>query len=716
VFALFVIGFAILAILSETFSYMLHIFELFIISGLSFLVYYFIIGKRKVLIWSILVTLLAITGTSYYLYRKELLESTGIQIANFLKPYYYSMKIDGFYIGRFHQQLLILGVGIFLYRVIVVFYHSKKFVVIPPVFGALLIIGAYSAGSFSSIRDRQAFFLFVVATFIYYFEIYYVRMKDSDGYLRRYSFYRLSIVMASLVILLSVVVNHTYRDPFEKSVAKVSISGTNGEDTPNEFDLDPLEMIYNVTDEYKITTFFEHEGIELFKVKTEKLKYYKSQTFNQYVDGVWTNTKNKPIHQDGWPIEPILSSDQVFNEALFFNEEVEVIYQNIYTDSIVTGPYTKDVTLSNLTIPIRVYEDGMFKADEMVGQDYQYTLSIALPKYRTTALTQYLSGLENDDTDLTSYLLLPDGFDKLKDLTNEITKDLTSDMNKAIAIERYLKSAYTYNENPEFQLEGDIINEFLFERKEGFCQQFASSMTLMLRSQGIPSRFVIGFVMGSSQFEIDGIPEEVLYSGRRDVDPYKHVYDSNAHAWVEIYVPNFGWIQFEPTPGQDAVQFSDPVQLNDDIQIQKPSAMDAIIHNDYFGIAIVFIVFTGLVLLLIAFIKRGKRLRRNVKRRLMVDYKLLGIYLKAIQLEKEKYETLREYSLRLNKGLINSKTKFEDYINTLEKAFYNNEDPSIEEVEALENFLADIKQLVKSQMLPIRFYRLRFIEMMLLHK
>ena len=715
-FAIFVIGFAILAILSGTFSYVLNIFELFVISGLSFLVYYFILGKRNVLIWSILATILAITVTSYYLYKKELLESTGIQIANFVKPYYYSMRIQGFYIGRFHQQLLILVIGIFLYRVIVAFYRSKKFVAIPPVVGALLILGAYIAGAFSSIRDRQAFFLFVIATFIYYFEIYYVRLKDSEGDCRRYSFYRLSIVMATLVILLSLVVNNTHPNPFEKSVAKVSTTGTNGESSPNEFDLDQLEMIYSVADAYKIASSFEHQGIELFRVKTEKLKYFKSQTFNQYVDGVWTNTKNEPIHQDEWPTEPILSSDQVFNEALFFNEEVEVIYQNIYTDSIVTGPYTKEVVLSDLTIPIHVYEDGMFKADEMVGQDYQYTLSILIPKYRTTALTQYLSGLEKDDTDLTSYLLLPDGFDKLKDLSDEITKDLSSDMNKAIAIERYLKSAYTYNENPDFQHEGDMINAFLFEEKEGFCQQFATSMTLMLRSQGIPSRFVTGFVIGSGQFEIDDIPEEVLYNGRRVIDSYKHVYDSNAHAWVEIYVPNFGWIQFEPTPGQDAVQFSDPIQLNDNIQIQEPSTMDTIIHNDYFGIAIVFIVFAGLVLLFSAFIKRGKRLRRNVKRRLMVDYKLLWIYLKAIQLEKEKYETLREYALRLNKGLINSKTKFEAYINTLEKAFYNDEDPSIEEVEALEDYLADIKHIVKRQMLPIHFYRLRFIEMILLHK
>jgi hypothetical protein len=262
-----------------------------------------------------------------------------------------------------------------------------------------------------------------------------------------------------------------------------------------------------------------------------------------------------------------------------------------------------------------------------------------------------------------------------------------------------------------------MINEFLFEKEEGFCQQFASSMTLMLRSQGIPSRFVSGFVIGSSEFELDDIPEEILSQGRRSSNPYKSVYDSNAHTWSEIYMPNFGWIQFEPTPGQDAVQFSDPIQLNyDESLIEKPSTMSAIINHDYFGVGVVSIVFGGLILLLISFIRRGKKLKRNIKRRLMTDYKLLLLYLKAINLEKERYETLREYSLRLNKGLVNSKTKFDLYVNTLEKAFYNNENPSVDEVEALEDYLADVKNLVKRQIVPMLFHRLRFIELILLHK
>jgi len=716
-FAIFVIGFAILAILSGTLSYLLNIFELFIISGFSFLVYYFVLGKRKVLIWSMVIFVLALGGISYYLFKKELLLAAGTQIANFVKPYYYSVKVEDYYINKVHQQILIFGIGTLLYRVIVAFYKSRKLVVIPPVFGALVIIGAYIAGSFSSIRDRQAFFLFIIATFIYYFEIYYIRMKDSEGYRRRYSFYSLSIIMATLVILLSVVVNNTYRDPFEKRVTQVASKGTNDELTADEVDADKLEVIYNVSDEYEVASFFEHQGIKLFNVKTEKLKYYKSQTFNQYVDGVWTNTKNNPINQDGWPIEPILRSTQVLNDELFFNEEVEVVYQNIYTDSILTGPYTKDITVADLSIPISVFEDGMFEADEMVGQNYTYTLSIAIPKYRTTALFNYLNGLDNDDTDLTDYLQLPEGFDRLKELTAEITKGLSTDVEKAIAIERYLKSEYTYNENPGFQLDGDMINEFLFEKEEGFCQQFASSMTLMLRSQGIPSRFVSGFVIGSSEFELDDIPEEILSQGRRSSNPYKSVYDSNAHTWSEIYMPNFGWIQFEPTPGQDAVQFSDPIQLNyDESLIEKPSTMSAIINHDYFGVGVVSIVFGGLILLLISFIRRGKKLKRNIKRRLMTDYKLLLLYLKAINLEKERYETLREYSLRLNKGLVNSKTKFDLYVNTLEKAFYNNENPSVDEVEALEDYLADVKNLVKRQIVPMLFHRLRFIELILLHK
>ena len=79
----------------------------------------------------------------------------------------------------------------------------------------------------------------------------------------------------------------------------------------------------------------------------------------------------------------------------------------------------------------------------------------------------------------------------------------------------------------------DPLANFLFERKQGHCEYFASSMAVMLRTLGIPSRVVNGFRTGEFN----------------DVTSQYVVRASNAHSWVEAYFPNYGWVAFDPTPG-----------------------------------------------------------------------------------------------------------------------------------------------------------------------
>jgi hypothetical protein len=78
----------------------------------------------------------------------------------------------------------------------------------------------------------------------------------------------------------------------------------------------------------------------------------------------------------------------------------------------------------------------------------------------------------------------------------------------------------------------DPVANFLFERKRGHCEYFASSMAIMLRALGIPSRVVNGFRTG----EFNDLTSQYL------------VRASNAHSWVEAYFPSYGWISFDPTP------------------------------------------------------------------------------------------------------------------------------------------------------------------------
>ena len=79
----------------------------------------------------------------------------------------------------------------------------------------------------------------------------------------------------------------------------------------------------------------------------------------------------------------------------------------------------------------------------------------------------------------------------------------------------------------------DPLANFLFERKQGHCEYFASSMAVMLRTLKIPARVVNGF----RSDEFNDLTGSYIIRAR------------NAHSWVEAYFPRYGWITFDPTPG-----------------------------------------------------------------------------------------------------------------------------------------------------------------------
>jgi hypothetical protein len=102
-------------------------------------------------------------------------------------------------------------------------------------------------------------------------------------------------------------------------------------------------------------------------------------------------------------------------------------------------------------------------------------------------------------------------------------------------IEAHLRRGYAYDERPPYPATGTLpIVDFVGTGRRGFCQHFAGSMTLMLRSLGIPSRVAVGYTGGS--FDPDAGEWVIL--------------DRDAHSWVEVYFEGYGWIPFDPTPGR----------------------------------------------------------------------------------------------------------------------------------------------------------------------
>ncbi|HEY6373782.1 MAG TPA: transglutaminase domain-containing protein, partial [Candidatus Sulfotelmatobacter sp.] len=132
----------------------------------------------------------------------------------------------------------------------------------------------------------------------------------------------------------------------------------------------------------------------------------------------------------------------------------------------------------------------------------------------------------------TPYLALREVDLRVPQLAAQITKSAGNDFDKAAAIENHLRTRFGYTlQLPQTAVQDPIAN-FLFERKQGHCEYFASAMAVMLRTLGIPSRVVTGF--RSDEFN--------------DLTGNYVVRAKDAHAWVEAYFPGYGWQTFDPTP------------------------------------------------------------------------------------------------------------------------------------------------------------------------
>ena len=135
-----------------------------------------------------------------------------------------------------------------------------------------------------------------------------------------------------------------------------------------------------------------------------------------------------------------------------------------------------------------------------------------------------------------SYLALPDSVtSRTIDLSYQVASGAGSAYDQAKAIEGFLRNHITYDLDvgvPES--DWDIVDYVLFEYQRGYCEHYASAMTVMLRALGIPARTVVGYFPGELDLEAGGY----LYR------------QQNAHAWTEAFFPGYGWIQFEPTSAQ----------------------------------------------------------------------------------------------------------------------------------------------------------------------
>lgn len=132
------------------------------------------------------------------------------------------------------------------------------------------------------------------------------------------------------------------------------------------------------------------------------------------------------------------------------------------------------------------------------------------------------------------YLQLPQHLDpRIRKLAANVTSHLHDEYDRTSAIAAYLRTHYRYTLDLKGPVPADPLANFLFVQRAGHCEYFASAMTIMLRTVGIPARYVTGFAPG----EYNDVAGDYI------------IRESDAHAWVEVYFPGYGWLTFDPTPG-----------------------------------------------------------------------------------------------------------------------------------------------------------------------
>lgn len=159
-----------------------------------------------------------------------------------------------------------------------------------------------------------------------------------------------------------------------------------------------------------------------------------------------------------------------------------------------------------------------------------YTARSAAAPPHPDSLRAAVSGFMPDRS---RYLQLPRLPDRIGTLADSLTRGLDNRYDKVRAIESWLRTDFGYTRELPRTAGETSLDHFLFERREGHCEYFSSAMVVLLRSIGIHARNVNGFLGGRWN----------------DFGSYLAVTQNEAHSWVEVWFPGYGWVEFDPTPG-----------------------------------------------------------------------------------------------------------------------------------------------------------------------
>lgn len=297
-------------------------------------------------------------------------------------------------------------------------------------------------------------------------------------------------------------------------------------------------------DDSKLGGSFEQDNTPVFRAIAEEKQYWRVETKDVYTGKGWESSENNTYEKQ-----------DAYNIALdTFKENVET------TNLKASISFQGNAQFNKLVYPYGINSVQTEKPTEFLlnlNTEAIETVNHQVPVHLTEYLINYkkphfsideLQKAGNEDPQHISdrYTQLPTELpDRVYELALDIIGEKSTRYEKVLAIERYFsRNGYVYDTTnvPIPEEEDDYVDQFLFDSKRGYCDNYSTSMVVLLRTLNIPARWAKGFTGGEQLNEI------VENKGTQSATIYE-ITNANAHSWVEVYFPEIGWVPFEPTQG-----------------------------------------------------------------------------------------------------------------------------------------------------------------------
>ena len=254
-----------------------------------------------------------------------------------------------------------------------------------------------------------------------------------------------------------------------------------------------------------------------FTVTAGRPAFWHVAAYDRFTGGSWVRSGESAMYSEPLPPPPgeTRTLDQTFEAAATVN-----------TMPAAWKPVRVGTKITQRT---RVTDLGGLQPTRSLSEGETYSVTSERPQWTPSQLRSADEELPNSIRG--RYLQLPNSTpQRIGRFAAELTADVDTWFDKAAVIEQWLER------NKEYSLDvirpdGNIADAFIFEMDRGYCVYYATAMTILLRTLGIPARFTVGYTNGQPVSDTEWV-----------------IRGFNSHAWVEVFFPEIGWVSFDPTP------------------------------------------------------------------------------------------------------------------------------------------------------------------------